>query len=252
MSLLLAGEKLLQIEKLIKDEQYNHLSAELLNLSDQDSNHPTALFARGLLEPNGNLAINYFNDIIQEHHNSPFADDALFRIAQYYYSLGNYKSSKNYYSLLNRHYSSSKYKDESQYLYCQCLLAQGHVDSARVFLKTFVKNVPHSPYVDYAVLDLEELYSYDNKLPIVNYNAENSGKYSIQVGVFSDRKNAQKFLSRLSERKIPTEIVRKKVGRRELWAVWIGKFETKDKAKDYAKNKLDNIFDDYQIIDRDI
>jgi tetratricopeptide (TPR) repeat protein len=252
LSILFAGDNLENVEDLIKDKQYKKLANELLNLSSRDSNHPTALFALGLVESDGAQAIQYFNRIIQEHHNSPFADDALFRIAQYYYSQGNYKSSKGYFSLINRHYSSSKYKDESQYLYCQCLQAQGLVDSAKVFLKAFIKNVPQSPYVDYAVLDLEDLFYYDDTSQNTKNNILGSTqKYSIQVGAFSERKNAQKFISRLNERKIPTEIVRKNVDGRGLWAVWIGKFSTKEKANDYAKDKLKQIFDDYQIVVRD-
>ena len=239
------------IEKLIKDEKYSEIEGELQSLSSVDLKHPSALFARGLIEPHGKLAVKYFNNLVQDHHDSPFADDALFRIAQFFYSQENYNSAKSYFSLLNRHYSSSKYKDESQYLYCQCLIAQGSADSARMFLKAFIKNVPRSPYVDFAVLDLEELSSFIS--PGQNSIGETTGtvfNYSIQVGAFSDRKNAQKFASRLHERKISTEIIRKKVGRRELWAVWIGKFATKNSAKEYGDKNLKRLFDDYQIVDR--
>ena len=238
------------IENLIRDENYTELRTEIRRIQSSDENYPSVLFAKGLISENAQKAIEYYNDIVQNHHNSKYADDALFRLGQYHYSQGSYDSARKYFSLLSRHFPSSKYKDESQYLYCQCFVAQGSLDSAKVFLTAFIKNVSKSPYIDFAIMDLEELSTFQANAGMGDLGTNLSRfNYSIQVGAFSDRKNAVKFSEMLSERKIVADIVSKQIGNRQLWAVWIGKYQTKEKAKEYAERYLKRIFDDYQIVD---
>ena len=77
-----------------------------------------------------------------------------------------YDLAAKYYSFLTRRYPSSTLKDDAQYLFCQCKLAQGKLDSAHIFLQAFIKNAPRSPYVDLAVMDLESSGSWNSNIEI--------------------------------------------------------------------------------------
>ena len=58
-----------------------------------------------------------------------------------------------------------------------------------------------------------------------------------------------KYLEMLKDRKIVADIVPKQIGTRQIWAVWIGRYQTREKAKEYAEKYLKRIFDDYQIVE---
>lgn len=235
-----------KVDRLLQEKRFKELADELNSLNSREQSHSTALFARALITTDGKSAHRLYNDLVQKDHSSKYADQAIFRIAQYHYLTKNYKAAKGYFSLLSRHYDDSQLKDDAQYMYCQCLLAQGAVDSAKLFLRTFVKNVRHSPFVDLAVLDLEDL----EQANVLDDQEVEAMRFSIQVGAFSNRDNAKRFADTLTKRNIPADIVEKRIGRQRLYAVWVGRFSSRESARSYAGRHLANIIDDYQIVDR--
>ncbi len=69
--------------------------------------------------------------------------------------------------------------------------------------------------------------------------------YAIQMGAFSDVKNAERFASRLQEKGIEAFYYRKDNG---LYAVRFGDFPTKEKARNAAKRLVsDELIDSYYI-----
>ncbi len=69
--------------------------------------------------------------------------------------------------------------------------------------------------------------------------------YAIQMGAFSDVKNAERFTSRLQEKGIEAFYYRKDNG---LYAVRFGDFPTKEKARNVAKRLVsDELIDSYYI-----
>jgi len=250
----LAQERLARLEKLIDTDRYEEAQQLLPSVRQEYPNHPSVLYLNGLFEQNAEKALQSYGIIIERHQDSAYADKALFRMGQYYYSRGKYDQARKYFSRLTRLYPQSQLRDDAQYYYCQCYLAQGKLDSAKVFFKAFVENAPRSPYVDLAIYDLESsrfaegsaasAQMGDRLLPASKY------RYSIQIGAFGKKENARKVADKLDNAGYNVEVVDKRQEGKKLFLVWLGKFETKSLARNFAE-KFHKRFDmDYKIVDR--
>ncbi|RMH68722.1 MAG: hypothetical protein D6675_15055 [Gemmatimonadetes bacterium] len=77
------------------DDTESHLAAQakferfLADYPNSDK-VPGALFMLGKLESNPNRAMSIYQKIVDRYPNSEYADDALFEVAQYHYSVGQY------------------------------------------------------------------------------------------------------------------------------------------------------------------
>jgi len=153
------------------------------------------------------------------------------------------------FSYLARHYPDSRLKDDAQYLLCQSYLAQGKTDSARMFFKTFVKNAPQSPYADLAIVDLE--FTLEHEDEIRNQTVHPIGpRYSIQIGAFRKKENAERVLARFEEIAKAVQIVEKRIDGKIYYAVWVGRFTSKSAAKSFAKKIVEKYTSEYRIVER--
>jgi len=229
-----------RLERLHREDRFIALEQELPDVERRYINHPTVLYFRALLEEDGEKARDLYSRVYQAHGTSKYADDALFRIGQYYYARGQYHRARNAFSVLARSYSGSSIKDDSQYLICQSLLAEGKSDSARLFFYTFVRNSPDSPYSDLAILDLEYHLGGAPDLSVESH------PYAVQVGAFSKWLNAKKAREKCHESGLDAGIVPIKRSGRTLYAVRIGQFNSREEAARFAMR----YFKEYHIVDR--
>lgn len=245
--------KLESLEKLVDEDRIAEALTFLPQISAQYSNHPIVLYLNGIEQKDGERSFQYFSRIYEHHKDSDYADDALFKIAQLYYARGKYDDARSYFSLLARSFPQSRLKDDAQYLFCQTYLAQGKSDSAATFLRAFIDNSPRSPFVDFAITDME------SNLPRTERSAApgkdrssppSMHRYSVQIGAFSNRDNARKVSDRLKKEGYDVEIIEKRQGGKTLYAVWMGKFETKVSARNFAEKFYKKYSMDYKIIDR--
>ena len=77
---------------------------------------------------------------------------------------------------------------------------------------------------------------------------ENTSKeyWTLQLGAFGTKANADLLVTNLKKQKITCTIVEQPRGERTLYLVQTGKFETKDQAVDFAANKLAPLKIEYQ------
>jgi len=66
--------------------------AELPTLMTNFQNHPGVLYLQGVLTTDGSEAAKIYQSIVDNFPKSEWADDALYRLHQYYYSVGLYKT----------------------------------------------------------------------------------------------------------------------------------------------------------------
>lgn len=249
--LSIAQSKIKKLEELLSRDQLEEIQELLPKVEQQYPDHPTVLYLKGIFEKDATAAFQCFQRVMEKYKDSIYADDALYRIAQYFYAQGKFDLAQKYFSLLTRRYSYSPLKDDAQYLLCQCMIAKGKVDSAKIFLNAFIKNSPRSPFVDLAVMDLESFNSMISDEPAAGKEAGHAVfKYVIQVGAFSSRKNADQFAEKFKQEGHTVDIVAKKIGRKKWYAVWVGRFQTKAMATNYAEKLLKKSVNDYKIIDR--
>ncbi|MBD3373674.1 tetratricopeptide repeat protein [candidate division KSB1 bacterium] len=238
----IAQEQINYLERLLRQERFEELR-ELLD--SVQGHHPSVEFMRGLVQEDAQLAVSHFRQVIQ-HPDSPYADDAQFRIAQYYYARGDYSQAKNQYSRLAKLYPNSNLFDDSVFLYGQCLLADGEIDSARIVFESFIQKFPKSTYANQAVMDLESSFFQETDSGPAQTNGPEI--YSIQVGAFSEVRNAQHFARQLRKVNLPVEIFARTREGERLYVVWVGKFKTRESAERYARRWDSKFSDGYHIV----
>lgn len=204
--------------KMVEEGKADQVRLELPGIVSRYQNHPGVLYLQGLLATNGVEAAKYYQMILDNFPKSEWADDALYRIHLYYYSLGLHRT-------------------------------------AELKMQQLRKEYPNSPYIkEKPVAEVPE----DEKQPVVSVTpppqlietgneTELSGAaYAIQAGAFASIENAMRFKSFFEELGYPVEVQNKVRGGRSLHLVWVGSFATADEARKFraeikSKHKIESI-----------
>ena len=187
--------------------------------------------------------------VITSFPKSAYADYAFFRLGQYFYFKGQYSVARRYFSRVFRNYPESDLKDDSQYLYCQSIIAQGKVDSARLFLKAFVQNTKRSPFVDAAILDLESLGGLPQTSLIQSAPASTNISFAIQVASYKSFDDAKSALHKLSRVFPHVQVGQKTLGNTTYYHLLVGRFDSKAKATEYAKLYIKPHLSEYKVVE---
>jgi len=232
------------LEKHSKQELKNRLNA----IKTKYPNSPVPLFLEAYTEENGDRAVKLYKQIIQQYPNSKFTDDALLKVAQYYYALGSYVSARQYVDNMVDQFPDSPLVPEAKYLAARCLIVTGYYISAEQELKEIIKKYSKSPFKTYAKEELssiDQLSKQDNNPPrfysaVTNSDQqaesrESKGKYTIQIGAFSDRINALRQKDIYSQKGYLVTLESRYVNGNLLYLVWVGEFETEEQAARFGE-----------------
>ena len=221
--------------------------------------NPNMLFLKGLMETNGEKAMEIFVDLYNNHPTSEYGDDAVMKAAEFYYASGLYIQAAAWLKKMPIYYSRSKHIERAIKLFLNSLIVSGHKDTAIFYSKVFKKQFPSLDVDEKINTLLEEYQGSINKsksIPDNNHesinplrsssvreiNEKKSGKYSLQSGAFSLQENAEDqkiylmtggFKARIAELYRKTKV---------LYAVRIGYFTTSQEAEEVGgtiKTKLD-------------
>lgn len=83
------------------------LRTKLPQLLEQHPRHAGLLYVKALITADGDEAVGYYQTVVAESPDSEWADDALYRLYQYYYSLGAYNVAAQQLAELKRKYPKS-------------------------------------------------------------------------------------------------------------------------------------------------
>ena len=208
------------------NQERNYYNSIYKILSSEDSRNK---FLNGLLESNGEKSSNYFKDFYLKHPQNQYADDAVIKVAEYYYASGLYIQSSEWYRKIPFEYSDSKYLDKSIAYFLNSLLIAGHKDTVNYYMNIFKNKYPKLDYSQEYLIE-----SNKNKKPYFSQKkSKNISKkiFSVQIGSFKNydlAKNKKRmldregFLSRVEEVYVNGQI---------FYAVRIGLFESSKLAK---------------------
>ena len=189
------GSKEPAIEKrleMIRSGRMDEVNAELPSLLTRYQHHPGVLYLQGLLTSDGTEAVKIFQSIADNFAESEWADDALYKIYQYYYSLGLYKTAGQNYERLRKDYPTSPY-----------------------LVKEKPRSVTREP---------------DEGEKVRSPRGSDDGAFAVQVGAFSTAENAhrqKKFFQSIGE---SVDILNKVKRGRSFYLVWIGNFKSYEEA----------------------
>lgn len=172
------------------------VKAELPTLMTNFQNHPGVLYLQAVLTTDGAEAASTYQSIVDNFPKSEWADDALFKLYQYYYSVGLYKTAEQKLAQLKLDYPFSAYAAE-----------KSPVPEAKpVVPETPVESRP--------------------KPPVQKYNTN----FTVQVGAFSTFQNADELRSKFESEGYVSNIFTITAGGRKIHRVWVGEFQTKEEA----------------------
>lgn len=196
----------------------------LPDLITKYQNSPELLYLQGRLASDGIEAVKFYQSVVDNFPKSDYADEALYRIYQYYYALGLYRTAEKKLAQLKSGYPNSRFA------------AGGAGPKLPIREEATVK----LPEKEAAVVDTPAPAA-ERTIP-----QESPKPYTLQVGAFSTLANAEKQKGIFEDTGYKAEITNKVRSGRSLHLVWVGSFGDADEAKRVAKEikakyKIDSI-----------
>ncbi len=184
--------------EMIERGQIDAVKAELPTLSTNYQNHPGVLYLQGVLTSDGSEATKTYQSIVDNFPKSEWADDALYKLYQYYYSIGLYKTADLKLEQLRQDYPFSAYAADNP---------------ARTTKRT------------------QEPPATITKPGTV---AKFATSFTVQVGAFSTLQNAEELRSKFEREGYVSNIFTIVNDGRKLHKVWVGEFQAYDEAKRFT------------------
>lgn len=237
---LFAQEPAFDLERILQSSSVEGFREGVRAYIAKNKGTPLAIYLDALSQNDASVAAEKYRQLVTLYPNSEYADRALMKTAQYYYSRGLYVAARKQFLELVEKHPNSVYLDEAMYFAASCLYASGNHESAVSELKNLISQHPKSRFAQLAKDDLQESNhhssngSNDPKKSPLKIDSRN-GKYSLQIGAFSQVNNALNLKNYCLKLGFPAEIREKKEGRATVYLVWLGAFESKDEAERFGE-----------------
>jgi len=252
----------------------DNVKSEISDLLIEYPSNDGVLYLSALLKDRAEEAVISYRALIQNYPKSSYADDALVKIGEYLYARGLYTQASFELRKIPLKHPKSEHIQRSIDLQINSLLAIGENDSAKYYIQKYSNK--------YTSLDFNYDFSFETPLiarPLSsNFTSKLSEKnnktlipiqkiikqtkkqenikkntlkpFVIQLGAFASRQNAFKQSQLINSNGFNSEVWPITVNSKELFAVQITRFETKEDAiyiGEKIKNKI-NI--SYLIVNR--
>lgn len=201
---------------MIKNGQGDQVKGELPTLLTKYPNHPGVMYIQGLLTSEGADAVRIYQSIVDNFPKSEWADAALYKVYQFYYALGLYRTAELKMNQLKAEYPHSKYLTVAAE---QTRLPEEPPDTA--------SRAPKGAADSTKTIRLQV-------------------QFSLQVGAYATQANAEKQKSFFEGLGYPAEIISKLKDNRSLFLVLVGAYPTYEEAKAHGneikqKHNIDSI-----------
>jgi hypothetical protein len=186
--------------EMIEKGQGEAVRAELPALMTNYQNNPGLMYLQAVLTTDGTEAAKLYQNIVDNFPKNEWGDDALYKLYQYYYSIGLYKTAEQKLTQLKEEYPFSAYAAEQNPIAEEKPIAKER--------PTVVK--PKGSVPKYA------------------------SNFTIQVGAFSTLQNAGELKAKFEKEGYPSNIFTIVSHGKKLHKVWVGEFQTYIEAKRFA------------------
>jgi hypothetical protein len=204
-----------------RNENVDSLQSLLPALSAKFPNKPEILFFQAVFETNGEHAAKIYEALLVKYPNNIFADECQYRLIQSDYAAAAYQNIPVRLELLKKNYPQSKFIKRAE----ECF-SYSDSGSAKVQgnVTIQVKNESNSK----ALLK----------------------KFRLQVGAFSQLKNAEDLKETLSKQGYADiELSEKTVNDKKLILVWMGAFDSREEAKKAGEGLKTKLQISYTVVE---
>lgn len=231
---------------MIDQGKYDYVREKLPELQRNFKNSPEVFYISGLIETDGDQAINIFKDFVKKYPNHEKADNAAIKIIEYNYTRGLYNKTIDNCNTFMQQFGTSEYVETCINVLINSYSAVGKHKNAEDTYQKYKKLIPHlnltysnSQYKTNLEIIKENnkkknFVSYQNTNPVANDLS--NFNYTLQFGAFTSPTNAQFLMDKLNKKgyKAYTKKIEGKNG--PLISVRVGYFESKKIAQRMGKS----------------
>ena len=197
--------------------------SEISSLLSKYPNNPDVLYLQGVLTTDGTEAVRIYQSIVDNFPKSERAEDALYKVYQFYYAIGLYRTAEIKLNQLKTDYPHSKHVASALRSDAKSLPEEKeNPDLQQPTQGNVVQNPPAASQAEKPTLPESE-----PSHPAV----EEGGPYTLQVGAFSQQVNAEKQKLFFEDLGYTVEVINKVRDSRSLFVVLVGDYGTQDDAK---------------------
>ena len=183
-------------------------------LNGANPESPYAMFVRAALTQDGVTAANMYKMIVAENEGTPIAREALVQLYRYHYATGQYGAAHRDYVELKKFALPPPVSDPL-----------GLVDSIDI-VPHYQINEPAQPVA----------VSPEKSAPVTAATQATPSIYLVQVGVFTTRDNARRYIRDLKVYGVNGRVFPKDIGGRTLYGVSAGSFSDQGAAQAMVNN----------------
>jgi len=220
----------------IYNGQAERVRIELPSLHKQYPIDPGVDYLDAILTTDGVSAVKKFQAIVDQFPLNEWADDALYKVYQYYYSVGLYKTADQKFDQLKQQYPNS--------IYVVGMVQEQKPAAVKQEPPAETKKpevVESKPEPQPAAIEPVKSTAPDSVAP-----APAIGKFAVQAGAFSTEKNAQKQVDFFGTIGKKATITTKASGGKTLYVVSMEGFASEQDARSFiaelkAKHNIESI-----------
>ena len=239
--------------QLLDKGEVDQVRKALPDLTAKYQNNAGVIYLEGRLATNGIEAVKFYQSVVDNFPKCEWADDALYRIYQYYNAMGLKRTAEAKLEQLKTEYPNSPHVNP------------GKSDAKPVETEETKAAVPppQAPRPERPVRDTvakaqkpapdirTETAARPVKHPAPAVKpADSEGAYALQVGAFSTSANAEKQKSFFEKRGYRVEVTNKVRAGRSYFLVWVGPFATQEEARRAGKEVRLKYKIDSMIVER--
>ena len=184
--------------------QLDQARADLPALITKFPNDPAVLYLQGKLTTDGAEAVRIYQSVVDNFPKSEWADHALYKVYQFYYALGLYRTAELKMDQLRRDYPSSQFAKQGADVDSKSLAEERELPPPEIPADT---------------------------VPATKVVSEHKAEFTLQVGAFTEQANAERQKQLFEELGMAVEIIHKVQDSRSLFLVHVGTYATYDEAK---------------------
>jgi hypothetical protein len=201
----------------------------IATLAPTDSVFPEALYTAGLMAPDAPTVMRHLQRVIVEHNASPWADDALLRLAQLYFAQGDPAGTVRAFDRMQRDYADSP------------LIGQAAFPAARAFFD-LRDEARGCALIQTALAGVGDDVELRNQISFYAARCPSEGappadsagdrpaapRYAVQVLAVRGAAQVDDMLTRLRTMGFASRVVRDTTG---FFKVWVGPYATREEAQ---------------------
>ena len=229
---------------LINQGKVQGVIENLAELKSKYPNDPGVLFLSALLTSNGNEAVDKYKNIVKNFPESKYAPKSAMKIGEYFYAKGLYTQSAALLKNIPIKYPRYPEMQRLTNLMVNSFNAIGEADSAKYY-SLIIKSM--FPSIE---TNIEENNDKLSRVFSFNKKKGNHGPYVVQIGAFSDEKNAKRLKLQVSQLGHDVSINKVDSNGKTFYAVRVNRYKSKSKAEYVGKDIKSKLGVNYRVLYR--